>query len=382
MKIIHVAPSLEDQASGTATVIPAFAQASASARHDVDLFALGPRGTPARDGFTHQKFEMDWPQVPILNKLQSSTLMHAVLLATPCDVIHAHGLWGMTGIYAARAKAVHKNKLIVSPHGMLADDALRYSPWRKKIFSVLLQNRALAAADLFHATSAAEVDDIRRAGWMQPVALIPPGIEVADAQVTAPQKLRMILYVGRIHPIKRLGDMLDVWRELSQQHPLWRIRIVGPDDSAEALYLKKRIVLEKLERINIEPPLFGVDKATAYAEADLFVLPTQSENFAMVVAEALAHGVPVICSKGAPWADLETERCGWWTDIGPEPLRVAMNTALQLPRPILRQMGARGRAWMARDFSWSSVAQKLDRTYQWLVQGGDRPDFIKEKAND
>lgn len=378
MKIIHVASSLEDQASGTATVVPAFAQASASVAHEVELYSLGPRAKLARDSFTQQKFEIDWPQVPLLSKLQSSMHMQAILMATPCDVIHAHGLWGMVPVYAARAKVAHQSKLIVSPHGMLARDALAYSPLRKKLFSALLQDRALLATDLFHATSAAEVDDIRAAGWTQPVALIEPGIDVSDAMLPRPQKLCTVLYIGRIHPIKRLGDVLDVWQELSLKHPLWRMRIVGPDDTAEALHLKQRIVSEKLERITIEPALFGVEKAAAYAEADLFVLPTQSENFAMVVAEALAHGVPVICSKGAPWAGLETERCGWWTDIGPEPLRVALNTALQLPRPILRQMGARGRSWMARDFSWGSVAQKLDSTYRWLAQDGTRPDFIKE----
>ena len=380
MKIIHVASSLEDRASGLTTVVPAFAQSSAKAGHDVKLFSLGLRAMSEHDGFTDQKFETDWPQVPVLNKLQSSALLHSALLATPCDAVHAHGLWGMPAIYAARAKKTHNSKLIISPHGMLAADALRYSPLRKKIFSMLLQNRALASADMFHATSHAEVDDIRRAGWAQPVAVIAPGIAVGDVQVTNPQKLRTILYVGRIHPIKRLGDVLDVWRELSLQHPLWRIRMVGPDDTAEALHLKRRIISEKLERISIEPPLFGADKTAAYAEADLFVLPTQSENFAMVVAEALSHGVPVICSKGAPWIGLETERCGWWTDIGPDALRVALNSALQLPRPILRQMGARGRSWMARDFSWHAVTQKLDRSYQWMVQGGERPDFIKESG--
>lgn len=378
MKIIHVASSLEDLASGTATVVPEFAKASCGADNSIELFSIGPRGTEVRDGFTQRKFEVDWPQVPVLNKLQSSTLMQVTVMATTCDVIHAHGLWGMTGIYAARAKVAHQSKLVVSPHGMLATDALRYSSLRKKLFAKILQNRALVAADLFHATSAAEVEDIRRAGWTQPVALIAPGIDVAEGSVTSPQKLRTILYVGRIHPIKRLGDVLDAWRELSILHPLWRIRIVGPDDTAEAVHLKQRIASEKLERISIEPALFGLDKALAYAEADVFVLPTQSENFAMVVAEALAHGVPVICSKGAPWAGLETERCGWWTDIGPEPLRVALNTALQLPRPILRQMGARGRNWMARDFSWGAVAQKLNHTYRWMIEGGERPDFVKE----
>ena len=55
---------------------------------------------------------------------------------------------------------------------------------------------------------------------------------------------------------------------------------------------------------------------TAYAAADLFILPTLDDNFAMTVAEALAHGTPVISTKGAPWQDLETHGCGWWIDHG------------------------------------------------------------------
>ena len=379
MKIIHVAASLEDLASGTTTVVPAFAKASGEAGHDVQLFSLGPDGFSNHTCFTHRKFEMDWPQVPVLNKLQSSMKMYQTLVSFRSDVVHAHGLWGMPSIYAARAKAVQKNKFVVSVHGMLAADALRYSAWRKKVFALLLQNKALAAADLFHATSTTEVEDIRRAGWKQPVALILPGVDIAVAPVKQlPKHMRTLLYMGRIHPIKRLDDILDAWRDLSIQHPQWQVCIVGPDETAHARHLKQRIKAEGLYRINIVPALFGDEKLKVFSEADLFVLPSQSENFAMVVAEALASGVPVICSKGAPWSALVTERCGWWTDIGHEPLRVALNTALQLPPPVLHQMGERGRTWMTRDFSWSTVAQKLDQSYRWVLSGGERPDFIME----
>ena len=93
----------------------------------------------------------------------------------------------------------------------------------------------------------------------------------------------------------------------------------------------------------------------------------------MTVAEALASGVSVISTKGAPWAGLETERCGWWIDHGVEPLAAALSQAMASPRAELNAMGARGRAWMARDFSWDRVAADMLDVYRWLAVRGPRP---------
>jgi glycosyltransferase involved in cell wall biosynthesis len=144
--------------------------------------------------------------------------------------------------------------------------------------------------------------------------------------------------------------------------------------------------MEKLEahvrelgapRVEFGGPLFGPDKLDAYRTAGLFVLPTLNENFGMVVAEALATGVPTICTKGAPWAGLEEQRCGWWVDHGVDAMEAALDAALTLPDSERAAMGARGRAWMARDFGWDGIAAQMTDVYKWCLGLGDRPNFVE-----
>jgi glycosyltransferase involved in cell wall biosynthesis len=123
-------------------------------------------------------------------------------------------------------------------------------------------------------------------------------------------------------------------------------------------------------------PLYGDEKQQAYRRADLFVLPSLNENFAMTVAEALAHGTPVISTKGAPWAELVSRGCGWWTDQGVTPLAAAMDQAMSMRWERLAAMGESGRAWMSRDFDWSTIAVSMQSVYDWLTGRGERPSCV------
>jgi glycosyltransferase involved in cell wall biosynthesis len=129
-------------------------------------------------------------------------------------------------------------------------------------------------------------------------------------------------------------------------------------------------------RVDFDGPLYGSEKWAAYREAGLFVLPTRNENFGMVVAEALAGGLPVISTKGAPWAGLETERCGWWVDYGADALAAVLEEALRLPTVTRTEMGRRGRAWMRREFGWEGIAERMVEVYLWCLHGGARPECV------
>ena len=132
----------------------------------------------------------------------------------------------------------------------------------------------------------------------------------------------------------------------------------------------------KLDRASFLGPVFGQRKWEAYQRADLFVLPTRSENFGVAVAESLACGTPAIATKGSPWEGLISNQCGWWIDHGPEPLAACLREAMLLPQEDLQSMGANGRRWMQSDFSWETVGQQMRATYDWLLGGGAPPSWV------
>jgi glycosyltransferase involved in cell wall biosynthesis len=106
------------------------------------------------------------------------------------------------------------------------------------------------------------------------------------------------------------------------------------------------------------------------------LLPSHSENFGIVVAEALASGVPVITTRGTPWRDLIEHRCGWWEEIGASPLAAALEAATALSDDERRAMGQRGRELVERKYSWQRVAADMKAVYAWLLGQGERPDCV------
>jgi glycosyltransferase involved in cell wall biosynthesis len=325
-------------------------------------------------------FPPDFARIPILGQLRPSRALKRTLIRTAVTgtIIHTHGLWRMPNIYAAVAASRTGNHLIVSPRGMLGKAALQFSALEKKLFWALAQGRAIRAATCLHATSRQEYDDIRAFGLDTPVAIIPNGIDVPEARLKQPKigRFRTLLYLGRLHPKKGLGHLLDAWELIQDRHPDWQLDIVGPIDSDYAEALRARIVSNGTTRARLVGPVFGEDKLKVYREADLFVLPTLNENFAMTVAEALAQGTPVISTKGAPWGGLVSQGCGWWIDHGAEPLAATLDEAMGKSAKHLADMGEVGRTWMLRDFNWTAMAESMRSVYRWLSEGEACPPCV------
>ena len=374
MKIIQVVPSIVAESSGPAYSVPGLCRALADQGGDVELHVLDtvPEGkrnyavcTYPRHSFPHSAFGRSPEMFATLKKECQSA-----------DIIHNHSLWMMPNIYPEFARRETSCKLIISPRGTLSPWAFNRSKWVKKIAWWLGQKDALMNADMLHATSVKEYNEIREFGLTQPVTIIPNGIDLP--LISSSKGLRRkLVFLGRLHPVKRLDVLIKSWQRIAPKFPDWDLLIVGPDQHEYAKKLKHLSLEVKDSRITFTGELNGGKKLEVLSNADLFILPSHTENFGMVVSEALSAAVPVICSKGAPWAGLVENNAGWWIDIDVDSLSACLEQALIRSPEELSKMGMNGREWMQRDFSWSRIAEKMAVAYQWLLQGGPVPEWIK-----
>jgi glycosyltransferase involved in cell wall biosynthesis len=189
---------------------------------------------------------------------------------------------------------------------------------------------------------------------------------------------RRALFLSRIHPKKGLLNLIEAWRQVRPRG--WRLLIAGPDESNHLSSVQEAVRQAGLTAtVTFVGPVYGQQKLDLFNSADLFILPTFSENFGIAVPEALASAVPVITTKGAPWGCLETHDCGWWVDIGVPPLARALSEATQCSESELRQMGLRGRQLVSREYSLARIGQQMQAVYQWVLGGGARPNCVLEK---
>lgn len=376
MKIIHVIAGIAEAASGPSQTVPALCDVLSGQGHEVSLHVVSPG--PASFSRPYSLHVHDG--VNVLSRLCLSPSMRSALSAAVCtsDIVHSHGMWTMPNIYAGVSPRGARARLITSPRGVLSKVALSRSAWQKRVFWYLAQQRVARRAACFHATSEPEFEDIRRANLTAPVAIIPNGISVpALWSKRAAGDLRRLLFLGRIHPIKGVESLLRAWHDLQVRHRGWELYIVGPDSDGHLAELQTLARQLGLKRIFFAPPQYDEDKTNMFRSADLFVLPSFSENFGVAVAEALAHGVPAVVTRGAPWSGLTTNDAGWWIDNGVVSLAQCLDTAMSLPREALQDKGYRGREWVANEFSWSRVGHMMAATYSWMNDAGSPPPWVR-----
>ena len=172
-----------------------------------------------------------------------------------------------------------------------------------------------------------EKEHLMALGWNEQICVIGNCINVDDIQMKSDwHKKRSILFLSRVHVKKGINFLIEAVAQLKEIMNDYEVKVAGPGDDSyvgELKNLAKRLGVD--EQVKFVGSVFGKAKFDLYRDADLFVLPTHSENFGIVVTEALACGTPVITTKGTPWEELETRHCGWWTDIGTEPLVKALD---------------------------------------------------------
>lgn len=382
--VSHIIAGLTDADGGPSYSVPALSNALGDLNYDVKIRCVKSSNNILN--YINGNFTViqHRPDRFLFGLGRSSVSLFRALKqdANEGNILHAHGIWLLPNLYPALIKNRKPETIIVhSIRGMLSEASLQISKAKKKIMWHLCQGAAIKAADCLHATSLAEYEEIRAIGLRNPVAIIPNGIDISlfanhGRQSHQLNSQNIILSLGRLHPKKSLETLVYAWAKLEHQHPNWSMRIVGPSEVGYADQLKNLSHSLSLQRLSIEDAIYGDDKINALLNCNVFVLPTLNENFGMVVAEALAASVPVISTRGAPWAGLLRENCGWWIDHGVEPLTAALGEAINTPLDELRAMGLRGRDWMRRDFDWFQIAISMQQVYLWLKGDGPKPECV------
>ncbi len=319
------------------------------------------------------------------------------------DILHSHGLWTDVNRLAAQMARRQNIPHLLTPCGMLAPGALRRHWWNKVPARIWFQQRGLKEAACLQAQSEIEVRQIRDFGLRNPVALIPavvparPPTQAMSARefrslFRVPAERRIVLYLGRLHPVKGLPRLLQAWAQIQQSvvsGPLsrgpwsrglssgtWHLVLAGPDEAGHRRdYEARAAELGCSDSVIFTGALDGYQKWGALDAAELFVMPSDFENFGVAIAEAMQSGLPVITTTGTPWKELPAQGVGWCVEPTVDALSTALREALAMPEEARKAMGLRA-AEFAKRFRPDQAAADLLHVYEWLLRREERPKCV------
>lgn len=295
------------------------------------------------------------------------------------DVCHNHGCWLYPNWIAGDLARRSRKPLIISPLGHLDSWSLSRHSWRKKVVRFLFEEKNWRSASAFIAKSKMEEAELRKLGIKVPITVIPNGIDPANytperqsadcffENHPALKSKRILLFLSRIHPKKGLKELLEQWTRLGRQKADWHLVIAGDIDNPYAREIRSHLDGDIVNSVSFIPEVHGQAKYSLLEAADLFVLPSFSENFGQVVLEALATGVPVITTHACPWEQLENKGCGWWISNNTDALGKCLSDALTMSGTNLKNMGETGRVWVLNEFSWSNIALRVKNLYSEVL---------------
>ncbi len=423
MRILHVVALIQASTGGPAVSVTRLASEQAKLGHEVTLVCLdykhlgpqvaapGVRMVSVPGGF-----------LAVHGRGWSSKFRRVVLEeARKADIVHNHGLWMWPNAYAREAAVATGKPLVISPRGMLESWSMNRSKLRKAVAWRLFERKNLRSAAMFHATAESEAESIRhtaesirrKAGGgtgqgtgdrrqeAVPIVVAPNGVDLPDLAKSPGRKSieekfpqlrgrRWVVFMSRLHPKKGIDVLLRAWgmrqrttgrqddrttgqeaKDAESSGPMvqWShspiLIIAGPD-----LVGYRREVERMVREIGLEDSVVltgemrGMAKDALLANAEVFVLPSYSENFGIVVAEAMAWGRPVITTTGTPWQEVAEVGAGWWVKPEEGEVARALGEALGKGREELNAIGARGRALVAERYGWRVPAERLVSVYE------------------
>jgi glycosyltransferase involved in cell wall biosynthesis len=377
LSVLHVVAGLAKNSGGPSRCVPeeCLALAKSGIRVGLAFRFNGEELSSEFESLSNRLLE----KIPLKGPLYLNRLWSCV---SSYDIIHINGIWSPFCHFASWFSRIQGKPLLTTTHGMLEPWSLRKKRFKKIMGYRLFQEEDLQKSLLLRATGDSEARNLRNFGLKPPIAVIPNGVSVPVPQKPSKKNRgkKRLLFLSRVHPkkgvlelVRAVSSLRDIFEEKG-----WFLTICGPDEGGHLKEVEKEVgKLEIGKWVEFLAPVEGREKWDLYKSALLFVLPTFSENFGIVVAEALGCGVPVITTQETPWEELNKFKCGWWYPVGQENLESVLRAALAVPDGILKKMGDRGRKLIVKKYGWERIGVDLKKSYEWVLGQGVRPDFVK-----
>lgn len=363
MKIIHFIPSIDRTSGGIGSYMQLLAKelgklcelyiVTANTEHQLQIENAKILYIPCKIS-QYSSMKKEWNR--ILDDIKPD-LVHVNCCWVPCCALVQK--WAQKKGY----------KVILTPHGMLEPWIIKRNYWTKKIPALLLyQKTTIKSANCIHATAESEEQNILKLGYNNKIEVIANGIDTENIKIKDNwRRNKNILFLSRIHVKKGIEFLLEAVSSLKSQLEGYTITIAGEGEQTYVSSLKSKTIELGLDKmVNFCGGVYGGKKWELYRKADVFVLPTYSENFGIVVAESLASGTPVITTKGTPWEELNIYKCGWWIEVGPQTTKEALIKFLALSEDQLKEMGCNGRKLTETKYSNKAIALEIMNLYKTL----------------
>lgn len=374
MKVLQTIAGLGAHSGGTSTCTYDLLSAMHKIGCDVELMSIKTDDLMGRGE--------QWIKVlpnDIISPYGYSRNMNRFLEKSDYDLYHTNGMWMHCNHITCAIARKKQKPYIITPHGMLYPQAMARSTWKKQLLlRVGGVDKDLRLASCIHCTCMEEMKHYRDLGYQNPVAVIPNPVPIPSflGELKNDRSVRRIGFLGRLHSRKNVEALVDAWISLGAVVNDAQLIIMGKGDLQYEQMLKERILQHDLKNVEFAGFVTGREKFDRLASLTALCVPSDFENFGMIVTEALSVGTPVIASLGTPWQELNTEHCGYWVNNDVKTLAETIAKVLNLSSEEISAMGENGKRLVREKYQDIQVAKMMKQLYEWVCYGGNKPDFV------
>jgi glycosyltransferase involved in cell wall biosynthesis len=384
--ILHVIPSLAPRDGGPTVATLAVCRELIRRGQQVEIYTTNADGEGCLDvpleAATHVR-GIDITYFPIngshyykISRAMASALHKNI---PRFQLVHINSLYQFPSSIAAYYCRKYQIPYILRPHGTLDPYLYRRHPLRKRLYEALIERRNLATAAAVQFTTAEEMKLASSFNLRFRGIVIPHGVEIdtlPPACTTLATSLwpelnekRVVLFLGRINFKKGLDILVAAFGRVLRQRRDTHLVLAGPDTNGYEARVRRWLAEEQAtHNVTFTGMVERERKISLLNRADLFVLPSYTENFGIAVVEAMAAGLPVLVSNRVNlWPEIQNAGAGIVINPDVGELTTALLTLLDHPSHAM-EMGARGRLLALERFSWESVGERLMCLYREITR--------------